>query len=255
MLEHPKQVKEELVEWIRSYFEVNGPSCTAIVGISGGKDSAVVAALCKEALGAERVLGVLMPNGVQADIEDSREVVRHLGIPYTEVNIQKACEGLAEALLAAPNFSTITGRTENSVDTLVNLPARMRMATLYAMGQNLPNGARVANTCNGSEDYVGYSTKYGDAAGDFSPLAHLLVEEVRQIGDELSLPSHIVHKQPSDGLSGKSDEDKLGFTYAVLDRYILTGICEDEETKKRIDHLHKINLHKLELMPSFSVKR
>ena len=255
MLNNPKQVKEELVAWIREYFAKNGEGCSAVVGISGGKDSSVVAALCKEALGKERVLGVLMPNGVQPDIEDSREVVRHLDIPYVEVNIQSACDALLGAMLEAPNFTAVTGREEHGLDAKINLPARLRMTTLYAMGQNLPKGARVANTCNGSEDYVGYSTKFGDAAGDFSPLANLLVEEVRQIGQELDLPQHLVNKLPSDGLSGKSDEDKLGFTYEVLDKYILTGICEDKEVKERIDRLHKLNLHKLESMPSFLVKR
>ncbi|MBS6333818.1 MAG: NAD(+) synthase, partial [Veillonella sp.] len=133
----------------------------------------------------------------------------------------------------------------------INTPPRLRMATLYAVGQNLPNGARVANTCNGSEDYVGYSTKYGDSAGDFSPLAQLVVEEVRQIGKLLDIPLHLVDKVPSDGLSGQSDEDKLGFTYAVLDHYIRTGEIEDQITKERIDYLNRINKHKLELMPSF----
>ena len=138
-----------------------------------------------------------------------------------------------------------------SRDAAINTPPRLRMATLYAVGQNLPNSARVANTCNGSEDYVGYSTKYGDSAGDFSPLANLVVEEVRQIGRILDIPKYLVDKTPSDGLSGQSDEDKLGFTYAVLDRYIRTGQIDNLKTKERIDHLNRINKHKLELMPSF----
>ena len=133
----------------------------------------------------------------------------------------------------------------------INLPPRIRMATLYAVAQNLPNGGRVVNTCNASEDYVGYSTKYGDAAGDFSPLSHLLVHEVRQIGDILGLPHDLFHKTPSDGLSGQDDEQKLGFTYAALDKYVLTGVCEDEATRARIDRLHRINLHKLRLMPAY----
>ena len=125
------------------------------------------------------------------------------------------------------------------------------MSTLYAVGQMIPGGARVVNTCNASEDYVGYSTKYGDAAGDFSPLSQLLVHEVRQIGDVMGLPADLVHKTPSDGLSGQDDEQKLGFTYATLDNYVLTGECEDEATKAKIDRLHVINLHKLRLMPAF----
>lgn len=251
MLRDAQATKQALVKWIQEYFAKNGPTCSAVVGISGGKDSSVVAALCVEALGKERVVGVLMPNGVQSDIDDAKEVVATLEIRHMVVNIGAAVESLKQSILDGDHFSDITGSTEHARDAVINLPARIRMTTLYAVGQNLPGGARVANTCNGSEDYVGYSTKYGDAAGDFSPLAHLLVEEVREIARTLPIPAHLVDKTPSDGLSGQSDEDKLGFTYAELDRYIRTGICDNVETKQRIDHMHKINLHKLQLMPSF----
>ena len=251
MLENPQATKDALIQWIRDYFGKNGPNCSAVVGISGGKDSTIVAALCKEALGADRVVGVLMPNGVQSDIDDAQTVVNHLGIPHMTVNICSAYEALTHAIVQAKGYDVVTGRTDLSKDAAINTPPRLRMATLYAVGQNLPNGARVANTCNGSEDYVGYSTKYGDSAGDFSPLAQLVVEEVRQIGKLLDIPLHLVDKVPSDGLSGQSDEDKLGFTYAVLDHYIRTGEIEDQATKERIDHLNRINKHKLELMPSF----
>ena len=251
MLENPEATKEALVQWIRDYFSQNGPSCSAVVGISGGKDSTIVAALCKEALGAERVVGVLMPNGIQSDIDDAKAVVAHLGIPHIIVNIGTAYEALMNAIIQGEGYTAVTGRSDISKDAGINTPPRLRMTTLYAVGQNLPNGARVANTCNGSEDYVGYSTKYGDSAGDFSPLANLVVEEVRQIGRLLDIPKYLVDKTPSDGLSGLSDEDKLGFTYAVLDRYIRTGEIENPETKERIDYLNRINKHKLELMPSF----
>lgn len=251
MLENPQATKDALIQWIRDYFGKNGPNCSAVVGISGGKDSTIVAALCKEALGADRVVGVLMPNGVQSDIDDAQTVVNHLGIPHMTVNIGATYEALTHAIVQAKGYDVVTGRTDLSKDAAINTPPRLRMATLYAVGQNLPNGARVANTCNGSEDYVGYSTKYGDSAGDFSPLAQLVVEEVRQIGKLLDIPLHLVDKVPSDGLSGQSDEDKLGFTYAVLDHYIRTGEIEDQATKERIDHLNRINKHKLELMPSF----
>ena len=251
MLDNPQATKEALIQWIRDYFNQNGPSCSAVVGISGGKDSTIVAALCKEALGAERVVGVLMPNGIQSDIDDAKAVVNHLGIPHIIVNIGTAYESLTNAIIQGEGYEAVTGRADISKDAAINTPPRLRMATLYAVGQNLPKGARVANTCNGSEDYVGYSTKYGDSAGDFSPLANLVVEEVRQIGRLLDIPKYLVDKTPSDGLSGQSDEDKLGFTYAVLDRYIRTGQIDDVETKERIDHLNRINKHKLELMPSF----
>lgn len=252
MLENPQAIKDALIQWIRDYFSQNGPTCSAVVGISGGKDSTIVAALCKEALGADRVVGVLMPNGIQSDIDDAKAVVEHLGIPHMTVNIGSAYEALTQAIVQGEGYDVVTGRNDLSRDAAINTPPRLRMATLYAVGQNLPNGARVANTCNGSEDYVGYSTKFGDSAGDFSPLARLVVEEVRQIGKLLDIPAYLVDKVPSDGLSGQSDEDKLGFTYAVLDRYIRTGEIEDLATKERIDRLNRINKHKLELMPSFN---
>ena len=252
MLDNPEATKEALVQWIRDYFSQNGPTCSAVVGISGGKDSTIVAALCKEALGADRVVGVLMPNGVQSDIDDAKAVVAHLGIPHMTVNIGSAYEALTQAIVQGEGYDVVTGRNDLSRDAAINTPPRLRMATLYAVGQNLPNGARVANTCNGSEDYVGYSTKFGDSAGDFSPLARLVVEEVRQIGKLLDIPAYLVDKVPSDGLSGQSDEDKLGFTYAMLDRYIRTGEIEDLATKERIDRLNRINKHKLEMMPSFN---
>lgn len=252
MLENPQAIKDALIQWIRDYFSQNGPTCSAVVGISGGKDSTIVAALCKEALGADRVVGVLMPNGIQSDIDDAKAVVEHLGIPHMTVNIGSAYEALTQAIVQGEGYNVVTGRNDLSRDAAINTPPRLRMATLYAVGQNLPNGARVANTCNGSEDYVGYSTKFGDSAGDFSPLARLVVEEVRQIGKLLDIPAYLVDKVPSDGLSGQSDEDKLGFTYAVLDHYIRTGEIEDLATKKRIDRLNRINKHKLEMMPSFN---
>lgn len=254
MLKNPEKVKNDLVEWIRTYFEENGPGCMCVVGISGGKDSSVTAALCAEALGKDRVVGVMMPDGVQADIADSIELVNHLGIPSLTVDISAAVNGLKGAIEGAEGFSAVCGAPELSKDTMIGMPARIRMTTLYAVGQSLPGGARVANTCNRSEDYVGYSTKYGDAAGDFTPLSNLLVHEVRQLGKVLGVPEHLIQKTPSDGLSGMSDEDKLGFTYEQLDKYVLTGVCEDEAVKAKIDRLHKANLHKLRLMPAFELQ-
>lgn len=253
MLRDPVKTKEDIVTWIRKYFEENGANCKAVIGISGGKDSSVAAALCVEALGKDRVVGILMPNGTQSDISDSRMLAEHLGIAYAELNIGGAFQAMKEMLESNDSLARISGTDGLTRDTEVNLPPRLRMATLYAVGQMLEGGARVVNTCNASEDYVGYSTKYGDAAGDFSPLSGLLVHEVHQIGDVLGLPRQLVHKTPSDGLCGLDDEQKLGFTYAVLDRYVLTGVCEDPAVKEKIDRLHRINLHKLRLMPSFAV--
>ena len=234
------KVKNECVQWIRDFFEVNGKDCNAVVGISGGKDSSVVAALCVEALGRDRVIGVLMPYGEQHDIDCAYQLVNFLGIKHYEVNIKAAVDGLLSGL---PSEIELTTQSRN------NLPPRIRMSTLYAVSQSC-NG-RVANTCNLSEDWVGYSTRYGDSAGDFSPLSRLTVDEVKKIGHALGLPASLVEKTPIDGLCGKTDEDNLGFTYAELDRYIRTGKIEDGEKKARIDRLHKINRFKLELMPCF----
>ena len=245
---NPKQVKDQVVQWIRDWFEVNGKSCNAVIGISGGKDSSVVAGLCAEALGKDRIIGVTMPNGVQPDIDDSMKLINHLGIRHCCVNIGDTYN----TLIAAVGEQLGTMDAEVSRQTTINLPPRLRMSTLYAISQSM-NG-RVANTCNLSEDWVGYSTRYGDAAGDFSPLGGLTVQEVKAIGKELGLPIELVEKTPSDGLTNKSDEDNLGFTYAVLDKYIRTGICEDPETKARIDHKHATNLFKLLPIPHFEIK-
>ena len=234
------KIKNECVEWIKKFFEENGPDCNAVVGISGGKDSSVTAALCVEALGKDRVIGVLMPKGEQPDIDCSLKLVNHLGIKYYTVNIGETVEALKKAMPEEIEFSE---------QTLINISPRIRMTTLYAISQS--NNGRVANTCNLSEDWVGYSTRYGDAAGDFSPLSNLTVREVKAIGHILNLPEDLVEKPPIDGLCGKTDEDNLGFTYAVLDKYIRTGVCEDEEIKDLIERKHKANLFKLQLMPSF----
>lgn len=242
MLKNPKEVKDGLVRWIQNYFAVNGPGCSAVLGISGGKDSTVAAALCVEALGKDRVFGVLMPNEYQHDLQDSFRVIDTLDIRYANINIGDAYSSLVDWIDAN------VGIREQAQ---INLPPRLRMATLYAVAQSLPNGGRVVNTCNASEDFVGYSTKYGDAAGDFSPLGNLMVHEVRQIGYELPIPRELVDKVPSDGLCGKTDEDNLGFTYDQLDRLIETGTCGNEEIDLKIQRLHALSRHKYRKMPTY----
>ncbi len=234
------KVKNEIIKWIQDWFEKNGKGCNAVIGISGGKDSSAVAALCVEALGKDRVIGVLMPNGEQFDIDVSKDLVDFLGIKSYTLNIKDAFDSI---------ISQVNDMTDVSPFTRTNLPPRIRMAALYAVSQSF-NG-RVANTCNLSEDWVGYSTKYGDAAGDFSPLSRLTVQEVKAVAKECGLPDRFVEKVPIDGLCGKTDEDNLGFTYAVLDEYIRTGVCDDEEIKKKIDDMHVKNLFKLRLMDCF----
>ena len=213
-----KKTKDACVQWIRDWFEENGPGCNAVIGISGGKDSSVVAGLCVEALGVDRVIGVTMPNGVQPDIQDSIRLINHLGIKRYDVNIGAAYDALmAEVELKLGH--------EASAQTRINMAPRLRMTALYAVSQS--NNGRVANT------------------------GGLTVQEVVAIGKELGLPVDLVEKTPSDGLCGKTDEDNLGFTYAVLDRYIRTGVCEDPETKALIDRKHVMNLFKLKPIPHF----
>lgn len=240
-----KSITKDCVQWIKEWFDKNGKGCNAVVGISGGKDSSIVAALCVAALGKDRVIGVLMPNGEQADIDMSKKLIDFLGIMNFKVNIQDAVNGVLRNL-------PFNGY-DISEQTIINLPARIRMATLYAISQSM-NG-RVANTCNLSEDWVGYATRYGDAAGDFSPLSNLTVTEVKEIGRVLGLPDELINKVPSDGLCGKTDEDNLGFTYEVLDKYIRTGEIEDKVVRDKIDSMHEKNLFKLQLMPAYNPER
>ena len=245
-----KKVKDDIVKWIRNWFNENGTNCKAIIGISGGKDSTVVAGLCVEALGKDRVIGVLMPNGEQHDINDANAVVNHLGIAYTKINIKDAYDGICRKLGGIFKHDDATFiQYEVSNQTKINLPPRLRMATLYAVSQSL-NG-RVANTCNLSEDYIGYSTRFGDSVGDFSPLATLTTDEVVAIGKACGFPTELVEKVPADGLCGKTDEDNIGFSYKILNKYIRTGICEDAKIKSLIDAKHNNNKFKLQPIPRF----
>lgn len=254
-----KKTKEQLKEWIRKTVGDN----VVVIGISGGKDSSICAAICVEALGKDKVFGVLMPDGKQKDIDKSLELVNFLGINYMIVNIGETTEALRNAIL---NFEEGSGVKKAWLDQYretkkfndnyeTNTPARVRMTVLYGIGAEIFNGnARVVNTCNLSEDFVGYSTKNGDSVGDFSPLANLTVAEVKQLGYELGLPKDLIEKVPTDGMSGKSDEEKLGFTYEELDRYIRTGYIANQEHKAKIDRLHDANLHKILPMPKFEPK-
>ena len=231
---------ENIVNWIKEYFIKNGPDSKAIIGISGGKDSTVAAALCVKALGADKVIGILMPEGKQDDIEDARRVCKFLGIHSYEINIGSTCNALYRAIDEGYDYDH---NISNNKAVSTNLPARIRMTTLYAMAAEL--GGRVCNTCNRSENYVGYSTKYGDHAGDFAPLDEYTVREVLEIGDALGLPHDLVHKTPSDGMCGSSDEEKLGFSYELLDAYILDGVVPEYEALKKIEQAHTRNLHKI----------
>lgn len=239
-----KALKNACVAWIRDWFTPFGPTSTAVLGMSGGKDSTVAAALCAEALGPERVIGVAMPADGQS-LNEADEICKYLGIRYY-------CLPIGRIEAAADELGTILSPEGFSVQTVQNIPPRIRMMMLYAAAQS--NNGFVANTCNLSEDYIGYATLFGDAAGSFSPLGKLVVREVLAIGHALGLPARWVDKIPDDGLPHSCpDEAKFGFTYATLDRYIREGICEDAEVKAKIDRMHARNLFKTEILhiPSF----
>ena len=245
----PVKEAEHIIAHTRNWFETNGPQTTAVLGISGGKDSTIAAKILVEALGKDRVLGVLMPCNLQPDIMDSIQAADMLDIENICVNIGQTESKLRNTIKKSGFHKNKARMVGLSKDALINMQPRIRMTVLYALAQSEPNGGRVINTCNASEDYVGYSTKYGDAAGDYAPLADYTVSELLAIGDALGLPENLVHKTPSDGLSGMSDEIKLGVSYADIDRYIRTGACDDEMVKNRIDYLHQINMHKLKPIP------
>ncbi|MCL1832465.1 MAG: NAD(+) synthase [Oscillospiraceae bacterium] len=236
-------MKDSIVAWIRHFM---GEDTTAVLGISGGKDSTVAAALCVEALGSERVVGVLMPQGVQPDIDVSYGVCEFLGIRFLEIDIGETVQTLFDAV-----------QIEMCEVATRNTPARIRMTALYAVAAcaNENGGGRVVNTCNLSESYVGWETKYGDAAGDFAPLGDLTVSEIKAVGYELGLPSAFIEKTPIDGLCGKTDEEALGFTYAELDKYIREGSSGSQSVDERIAELHRLSEHKRAVMPMYKTGR
>lgn len=238
-----KEAKDLCIAWIRKYFDENGGASTkAVIGISGGKDSSVVAALCVEALGKERVFGVSMPNNYQHDVQFAWDLIRFLGIESTTVNIGETTNTLYEALLEHSDFSL------NKM-VYTNTPARIRMATLYAIAVCM-NG-RVANTCNLSENDVGWATIHGDMAGTFSPLANFTTEEVIAIGATLGLPEGLLYKIPEDGMCGTSDEEAFGFTYPQLNAYIRLGTSSDAKVDQMIKTLHTNSRWKYRPMAEF----
>ena len=238
-----KAVRKELVKWIKDWFETNGPGCNAIIGLSGGKDSTIVAALCAEAIGPERVIGVAMPDKGQG-LNDAEKIAKYLGIKFMVMPIGNACWEL--------EHTHINENFEWSKQSTQNIPPRIRMTMLYALSQTF-NG-RVADTCNLSENYIGYATIFGDAAGAFSPLGRLTVTEVYALGDEMGLPYEWVHKTPDDGLPhSRPDEEKFGFTYETLDKYIREDIDPGDEIREKIERMHVMSQFKRDIVqvPAF----
>lgn len=231
-------ITEEIITFIREWFDKNGKDCNAVVGISGGKDSTVVAALCAKALGKDRVIGVMMPNRIQDDIDDSKKVCEVLGIKQFTVDIGDAYDGLIKSVIKGTSLDKLSDQT------LINAAPRIRMATLYAVSQSM-NG-RVINTCNLSETLLSWETRWGDAVGDVAPIVRLTVEEVKAIGHYLKLPKELVDKIPSDGLCGASDEEKMGIKYKDADNYIRRNIVDDD-IKAKIDE--RVNAYEFKRNP------
>ncbi len=243
-----EQVTNECIQWIKDWFEKNGPGCNAVLGLSGGKDSTIVAALCAKALGPDRVIGVAMPDNRQG-INEADKIAEHLGIKFLVLPIGYICSSFD---VASDNY------IDWSVQTKQNIPPRIRMTMLYAVSQTF-NG-RVVGTCNTSENYIGYMTRWGDQASDFEPIGNLTVTEVLQIGDYLGLPYEWVHKVPDDGLPHSlPDEEKFGFSYTELDRYIREGVepegkCNNSDELKidKIKRMHTKNEFKLKPVQFFT---
>ena len=241
-----EKTRDNLVAWIKNWFEQNGKDKIAVIGISGGKDSTIVAGLCVRALGKERVLGVLMPNGDQKDIRDSYRVCEALDIDHIVVNIGATYNTIAEEIETSLNMKNIA--TKLSEQTLINVAPRLRMTTLYGVSQTV--GGMVVNTSNASECYVGFGTIYGDLAGSLYPIKNLTKSEVIEIGKTMNeIPIDLVVKSPADGLTGFSDEEKFGFTYDELDEYIRFG--KGGEHAKLIKERHEANLFKLKPFEEF----
>ena len=239
-------MKESIIQWIKDWFDTQSNGAEGIViGISGGKDSTVVAKLCVEAIGKERVFGVLMPNGKQKDIADSQRVCDLLGISYIVVNISNMYYDFIRNI----SSEEITLSTEDrnivflSDETKVNICPRIRMTTLYAIAQT--KNYRVAGTGNATERVLGYFTKWGDGACDFNPLGFLTCTEVIRLGLDLDLPEELINKAPSDGLTGKTDEEQFGYSYKEIDEVLLEKV-DNGEIYEFIQKLYDKNEHKIQ---------
>ena len=227
----------------------------AVVGISGGKDSTIVAKLMSEVLGKENVMGVLMPNGEQKDIDDSYKVVNLLGMPYTVVNIKDAMKGLVENInLGFISIQNTDREVKLTEPSYINIAPRIRMTVLYAIAQSMGNGWRVIGTTNKSEEYIGWLTKWGDGGCDFEPIIDFTVTELRQFGKYLGLPIELVDKTPVDGLTPLSDEDRIGFKYSELDEYIMFGTTGNNDIDNKIERMHEYSQHKRNPIPIFKMK-
>lgn len=235
----PIRETDHIINWLKDKFADYGEETKAVIGMSGGKDSTIAAALLCQAIGPERVVGVIMPNGEMKDKKIAENICEHLNMRYYVIDIADAVNCLYQSL-----YNRDIDYSNPIIAT--NTPARIRMTTLYAVAATCHG--RVVNTCNESEEYIGWSTKYGDNAGDFSVLREYPVRWVKQIGHELVcrgvLKTEWIEKIPDDGMCGLSDEEKFGFTYEELDEYMLNKTCSSVSAVARIKKMNKASRHK-----------
>lgn len=241
-----KKVTEEIIEFIRKYYKENN-LLGAVIGISGGKDSGVVAGLFSRALGPENVLGLWMPcHSKDEDKMNAYLVANHFGFDIKEVDLTYLYDNYVD------NIKNIyTGINEdNLIDANINIKPRLRMSTLYynaALLSSIKGGTYIVpGTSNACEIYVGYFTKGGDNVSDINVLADLTVEEVIKVGKYIGVPDVVVNKLPDDGLSGLTDEEKLGVSYKNI-AAVLNNEEVEENTKLKIKELHNKNMHKFNI--------
>jgi len=235
-----------IIQFIRNYYKENNLG-GVVLGISGGKDSGVVAGLFTKALGKENVIGVTMPcHSNKEDKIDAKLVSDYYGFELINFDITNTFDAFKSELKNLGEFSSI--QTQNSD---INLKPRLRMSTLYylaALYSALKGKTYlVAGTSNKCELYVGYFTKGGDSVHDISAIADFTVEEVIKIGEYIKVPDKVLYKKPNDGLSNKSDEDKLGVKYSEIASYIEDEKSVNEQTRIKIKRLHNNNLHKFNI--------
>lgn len=250
MLEKEKLYKEaeNAINWIRDYVEKSGAK-GVVVGNSGGKDSATVIAMATIALGNEKVVTVAMPcNSISADLEDAKLVAKTFEVPFLEIDLSKS---YMEMETSIDNALEVINKELNR-EAKINMKPRFRMTTLYAVAQSL--GYLVIGTGNLCEAMVGYTTKWGDSAYDFNPIANFTVPEVLAIGEHLGVPDKIIKKAPNDGLGGQTDEEKMGVTYKQIEEYIETGKT-DLEAMPIIERLNKASMHKRKTVPTYIFER
>lgn len=249
MLEYSKLINEteNAIKWIKEFVKTTKAK-GVVVGNSGGKDSATVIAMATRALGKENVLTVAMPcNSIKEDLEDAKLVSDTFGVEFISVDLSNTYNELETTI------SDALEKNDLNEESKINMKPRIRMTTLYTIAQSL--GYLVIGTGNLSERMVGYTTKWGDSASDFNPIANFTALEVLEIGKYLGVPDKIINKAPSDGLSGKSDEEKMNVTYKQIEEYIETGKTDSNDAMEIIKKMNEFSKHKRSLVPVYEIDR